>query len=144
MNKLFRKLFPSKEIRAYRKMRRRHKREMVKLAKKVRPFDYGWLDELVLTQIKHMYEYFSAGDNVWQTDETRLPIMEQLKHVLDLYDEMDHLWDDHIREHIENEDGSITPTEESSKSYIKRKDREMELYEEIYSYIGSNLQWWWD
>ena len=144
MKKLFRKLFPSKEMRAYNKMYRKHRKELVKLAKKDRDWDYGWLDEFVLTKIRHIYEYFSERNNVWQTDETLNDILEQLKHVLDLYEELDHLWDDHIREHINNDDGSITPTEASANSYIKRRNREQELYEEIYSYIGKHIQWWWD
>ena len=115
-----------KEMRAYRKMHRRHRRELVKLVKKVREFDWGWLDELVLTQIKHMHEYFSAGNNVWQTDETRLPIVEQLKHVLDLYEELDSVGDDGTMDHMQ----------------IIR--REQELFEEIYSYVGLHLQEWWD
>ena len=126
MKKLFRKLFPSKEMRAYRKMYRRHRRELVKLAKQVREWDYGWIDGLVLTQIKHMYEYFSAGNNVWQTDETRLPIVEQLKHVLDLYEELDSVGD-----------GSAT-------NYAQIRIREQELFEEIYNYVGCHLQEWWD
>ena len=126
MKKLLRTLFPSKEMRAYRKMHRRHKRELVKLAKTIREWNYGWIDELVLTQIKHMHEYFSAGNNVWQTDETRLPIVEQLKHVLDLYDEMDNLW------------------ESSTKDCGQVLKREQELYEEIYGYIGAHLKEWWD
>lgn len=125
MKKLFRKLFPSKEIRAYRKMYRRHRQEMIKLAKEVREWDYSWINELLLTQIKHMYEYFSAGNNVWQTDETRLPIVEQLKHVLDLYDELEHLWG-------------------ADKDYKASLVREQELYEEIYSYVGCRLKEWWD
>ena len=126
MKKLFRRLFPSKEMRAYNKMYRRHSTELVKLAKKVCPFDYGWLDELVLTQIKHMHEYFSAGNNVWQTDETRLPIVEQLKHVMDLYEELDSVWND------------------GATNYMQISIREQELYEEIYSYVGLHLQEWWD
>ena len=125
LRRLWKRLFPSKEMRAYRKMHRRHRREMVRLAKKVHEWDYGWIDELVRTQIKHMYEYFSEDNNVWQTDETRLPIVEQLKHVLDLYDELDNLW-------------------ESDKDYASSLTREWELYEEIYSYIGTNLKSWWD
>ena len=144
MKNLFRKIFPSKEVCAYRKMHRRHRKELMKLAEETREWDWGWLDDAVRIRIKHMYEYFSTGNNVWQTDETRLSIIEQLKHVLDLYDELDHLWDDHTRGHIVNEDGSITPTEASTKSYIEKINREQELYEEIYSYIGKYIQWWWD
>ena len=126
MKKLFRKLFPTKEMRAYRKMYRRHRKELMKLAEDTREWSWGWLDDAVRIRIKHMHEYFSAGNNVWQTDETRLPIIEQLKHVLDLYDELDHLWD-----------GESTDLDVICK-------REQELYEEIYSYIGCTLQHWWD
>ena len=125
MKKLFRKLFPSKEMRAYDKMHRRHRRELIKLVKTVREWDYGWIDELLLTQIKHMYEYFSDGNNVWQTDETRLPIVEQLKHVLDLYEELDGLWG-------------------KNKDYMDSLNREQELYKEIYSYVGCHIKEWWD
>ena len=133
-----------KEMRAYRKMYRRHRRELVKLAKQDRDFDYGWLDEFVHTKIKHMYEYFSNGNNVWQSEDSLGEILEQLKHVLDLYYEMDHLWDDYESSAIKNDDGSITATSESAKKFLYIKNREQELYEEIYSYIGRFIQYWWD
>ena len=144
LRKFWKKLFPSKEMRAYNKMYRRHRKELVKLAKSVRPFDWGWLDELVLTQIKHMHEYFSAGNNVWQTDETRLPIVEQLKHVLDLYEEIDNLDETYPSKCIHNDDGTVSATDESAQAYLKREERRIELYEEIYSYIGKYIEWWWD
>ena len=134
-----------KEMRAYNKMYRRHRKELVKLAKEVKPFDWGWLDELVLVQIKHMHKYFSAGNNVWQTDETRLPIVEQLRHVLDLYEELDNkLYETYPHSSVTNDDGSITLTDEGMQNYRKREERRQELYEEIYSYIGKYIQWWWD
>lgn len=133
-----------KEMRAYRKMYRRHRKELIDLAKKDRDWDYGWLDEFVHTKIKHMYEYFSERNNVWQTDESLNEILEQLKHVLDLYDEMDGLWDNYESNRIENEDGSVTVTDEGAERYSYIRRREQELYEEIYSYIGKYIQWWWD
>ena len=144
MKKLFRKLFPSKEMRAYRKMYRRHRRELVKHAKGTREWDYGWLYDSTIMQIRHMYEYYTARNNVWQSDESLNEIVEQLKHVLDLHYEMDHLWDNHTGGHVENEDGSITVTEESANSYLRIQNREQELYEEIFAYIGRQIQWWWD
>lgn len=144
MKKLFRKIFPSREMRAYRKMYRRHRRELIKLSKKDRDWDYGWLDEFVLTKIKHMYEYFSERNNVWQSDEPLNEILEQLKHVLDLYEEMDGLWDNYESNRIENEDGSVTVTDDGAKKYLAIKNREQALFEEIYSYIGRFIQYWWD
>lgn len=83
-----------KEKQAYRKMQKKHTKVLIKLAKEDRDFDWSYLHELVITKIKHMYEYYSNGNNVVQTDETRIPICVQLNHVLQLQDEIDHLYDD--------------------------------------------------
>ena len=144
MKKLFKKLFPSKEMRAYNKMHRRHRRELVKLAKTTKEWDYGWLYDSTIMQIRHMYEYYTARNNVYQSDESLLSLIDSLKYVLDLDNELEHLWDDHIRGHVVNEDGSITSTEESAKSFIDKSKREQELYQEIYSHIAYNIMTWWD
>ena len=128
MKKLFKRLFPSKEMRAYRKMYHRHRKELVQLAKQDRDFDWGWLYEFTIMKIKHMYEYFSEGNNVCQSEESLNEILSQLKHVLNLNEELDSLW---------NTDGD-------TKGYLEKQKREQELYEEIYSYIGKYIQWWWD
>lgn len=144
MKKLLRKLFPSKEMRAYRKMHRRHRKELIKHAKETREFDWGWLHDSVIMQIRHMHEYYTERNNVWQTDETLIPIIQSLKYVLNLNDEIDHLWNDHIRGHITNDDGSITPTDESAQSFIEKTNKEIALYKEIYMHISDNLLTWWD
>lgn len=144
MNKLFKKLFPSKEMRAYNKMYRRHRRELVKLAKTIREWDYGWLYDSTIMQIRHMYEYYTARNNVYQSDESLLSLIDSLKYVLDLNNELEHLWDNHVNDCIVNDDGSIHATEESAKRFIDKSKREQELYQEIYNYIGSNILTWWD
>lgn len=144
MQRFFRKLFPSKEMRAYRKMYRRHKKELVDYAKKIREWDYGYLHDSVMMQIRHMYEYYSAGNNVWQSEESKNQIIEQLKHVLDLNDKFDTVWDDWDRGYIVNDDKSVTPIERSTKTYFEARNNVTKLYEEIYSYIGKNIEWWWD
>lgn len=125
MKKFWRRIFKSKERRAYNKMHCRHRKELIKLAKNDGEWDCDFLHELVITKVRHMHEYYSAGNNVWQTDKTRLPIIEQLKHVLDLQDELDNLWD------------GI-----NDLSFVWK--REVEIYKEIYTYIGEHLQEWWD
>ena len=128
MKKLFRRLFPSKEMRAYRKMYRRHRKELVQLAKQDRDFDYGWLYDFTIMKIKHMYDYFSEGNNVCQSEESLNEILSQLKYVLELHEELDSLWD----------------TDGDTNGCLDRWKREQELYEEIYSYIGKTILYWWD
>lgn len=110
-----------KEMRSYYKMKRRHRKALIKLAKEDRDFDWEYLHTLVITKIRHMYEYFSAGNNVWQTDETRLPTIEELKHVLDMQEEMD--------------------KEVNGRFYVEKRT---EQYKAMYEYIASKMLRWWD
>ena len=147
MMKLFRKLFPTKETRAYNKMHRKHRRELIKLAKEDAEWDWEFLHTLVLTKIRHMYEYYKEGNCVWQSDETLLPTIAELKHVLDLQAELDGLFDDvPAPERKKNDDGSITFTwnEEARALRDKAYNREDEIYKEIYCYIAEHLRGWWD
>lgn len=146
MKKLFRRLFPNKEQRAFRKMHRRHRKELVKYAKQIGEWDWGWLHDSIIMQIRHMHEYYTAGNNVWQDDEKRLMVIEQLKHILDLDAEIDRMQDDDNGVEYVHEDGKCTAI--FPDDYKERMDKwykkERELYEELYGSIGKNLRWWWD
>lgn len=146
MKKLFRRLFPSKEIRAFLKMHRRHKKELVKHAKETGEWDWCWLHDSIIMQIRHMYEYYTAGNNVWQADETRLPIIEQLKHILDVNAEIDKMQDDDYGAEYVWEDGRLKATyPDDFRERVEQHDKkEQELYMELYSSIGRDLRWWWD
>ena len=121
-----------KEKCAYRKMRRRHKKELIKLVKADRPWDHCYLHDLVITKIKHMYEYYSSGNNVWQTDETRVPICVGLNHVLQLQNELDNLYSDWY--------DSKYSVDEITQIW----EKESELYKSIYKFIGEHMEEWWD
>lgn len=137
-----------KEKRNYHKLYRKHRKTMIKLAKEDKDFDWGYLHSLVITKIKHMYEYYTAGDNVWQTDETRLTIVETLKHVLDLQEELDNLFKvkiDNIEyDHSIKGTTTVTYSEDAKRALGYKYQREQDLYKEIYSYIGEYIQLWWD
>lgn len=146
MSKLLRKLFPSKEMREYRKMHRRHRNELVKHAKETGEWDWCWLHQSVIMQIRHMHEYYSAGNNVWQVDESRLKVVDQLQRILDMEEEINRLENDHLGlEWIDHGDRIefIKPDDYREKSDAKEK-RILELYQEIYSSIGRDIHWWWD
>ena len=121
-----------KEKQAYRKMQKKHTKALIKLAKEDRDFDWSYLHDLVITKIKHMYEYYSAGNNVWQTDETRIPICAQLNHILQMQEEIDHLYD------------NIDPTKLSSEASVDLLKKESELYKSIYKFISEHIEEWWD
>ena len=135
--------------RAYKKMYRKHQKELKKLVKADAEWDWSFLHDFVITKIRHMHEYYVAGNNVWQTDETRLPTIEQLKHVLDLQDELDNLFSNPelIRPVVTKKDnGSLefSWTEEAKALSDAAYKREDEIYKEMYAYIGEHLREWWD
>lgn len=148
MNKLFRKLFPSKEMREYRKMHRRHRKELVKLAKETCPFDWHWLHEMTLMQVRQMFEYYVDGNNVWQIDESRFEIIEQLKEVLDTQEAIERNYEDDCGlEFVCDEDGNIIKTirpDDYSERVLHNYDEEIYLYEKFYTLIGKNILKWWD
>lgn len=123
MSRLFNRLFPSKDMREYLKEHRKRRKELVKLAKNTYEFDYGYFHRMVIMQIIHMLEYYSEGHNVLQTDETRLCIVKQLQHILDIESEINIL-------------------EEANSPEAENKI--LELYAELYKSIGENLRNWWD
>lgn len=134
-------------MKEYKKMYKKHQKELIKLAKESEDWDWYYLHNLVMTKIRHMYEYYSAGNNVWQSDETLLPTIDELKHVLDLQYELEHLFDNISRpEMTKNEDNSLTFTwtDEAKSLSDAAYEREDEIYKEIYTYIGEHLREWWD
>ncbi len=122
MLKIFKRIYNQfdKEMRAYYKMRRKHRKALIKLAKEDKDVDWEYLHILVLTKIKHMHEYFSSGNCVSECEETP-NIIAELKHVLDLQNEID-----------------------TQKPHFFIGDFEVKKYKEIYSYIGNNILGWWD
>ena len=137
----------SKEYRAYKKMHNKHRKELIKLAKNDFEWDWCFFHELVITKIRHMYEYYKAGNHVFQSEESLTPTIDSLKHVLDLQEEMDHLFDNLPGPEVTfNRDGSMTITYSDEASAIRDRayEREDEIYEEMYTYIGEHLRGWWD
>ena len=146
MKKLLKKLFPNKEMKAYRKMAERHRKELIKLARETREWEWSYLHDTILTQIKHMYEYYSAGNNVWQIDESRLEIVKQLNYVLGLNSKLEELSNNKCGATYTIVNGKLKA--EYPDDYLKRVENnikeENELYVELYSYIGKHIREWWD
>ena len=146
IQKLFRRLFPGKERRAFNKMRRRHYNELISLTKETREWDWSWLHRMVIMQIKHMHEYYTAGNNVWQSDETKIPIIEQLNKILELEKELDRLeyMDFGVTYVFENGKVTCTCPDNFNEKYRKNEEEIQQTYEELYGLIGKNLRFWWD
>lgn len=137
----------SKEMREYKKMHHKHQKELIQMAKDDYEWDWGFLHDLVITKIRHMYEYYSAGNNVCQSEESLQRTLDTLKHVLDLQNELDTLWDDQCeatREEIDDYIVQLTMSDEDVQKNNEKRERELEIYKEMYAYIGQWMPYWWD
>lgn len=138
----------NKEMRAYNRLHRKHHNELIKLVKEDAEWDWEYLHTLIITKIRHMYEYYTAGNNVWQTDETLLPIIEELKHILDLQKELDGLYDKydpHIEMEFDDDNKIKLKSDDNAiELFEKHAQEEDKLYKEIYQNIGEHLREWWD
>lgn len=146
MKKLWNRIFIDKEQRAYNKMHHKHQKELIKLAKETGEWDWLWLHDMVIMQVQHMYEYYTANNCVWQSDETKLPIIDQLRHILDLQKELDTLWDNVTIDKYDDPEDWLNHkvSDEQCEKWRQTSEREHEIYKEIYTYIGENIQGWWD
>ena len=76
----------------YLKDLRRHKKELIKIAKTAYPWDYGWILDFIVEHLKMMRDYYALGYNVWglDTDEedSRLNIANKLIYEYESYLEL--------------------------------------------------------
>lgn len=116
-----------KKYRAYYKLHRKHRRELIRMAKQTADFDYACLHNLVVMKIRQMLEFYVAGNNVWQSRESHENVIETLANATRLAEDIETVWENW--------------TDDSAKTYL---EREAELYKEFYIYIGENIMYWWD
>lgn len=126
------------EKRAYRRMTHRHRKELIKEVKNnTYDFDFDELHSLVMLKIKHFYEYYNQNKNVWQTETSRQKVLEELKEILTLNEELENLF---------NKEESIF-FEFQKENYPSSRSifyKEKELYQILYTSIGRNIMNWWD
>lgn len=116
-----------KEYRTYYKLHRKHRRELIRMAKQTADFDYAYLHDLVVMKLQQMLEYYVAGNNVWQSRESHENAIETLAHALQIAEDIEAVWENWPADSV--------------KTYW---EREVELYKEFYTYIGENIMYWWD
>lgn len=100
----------------YNKMRRKHRKELIKLAKEDQDFDYEYLHSLVVVKLKNMYEFYSQGHAEFLVESDLNQILETLEHAINIADKID---------------------------MVPEPTRVKELYQEFYEYIGKNIMLWW-
>ena len=96
---------------------RKHRKELIKLCKHTKDYDWEYLDELVRTKIHHFLEFYELG--ICNTsDEEVKKVIKSLRNILGYYNIVDEC--------------------------IYDPEAEQKAYENIYAQIGKNIMTWWD
>ena len=143
----------SNKAQDYRKMHRTHRKTMIDLAKRDADWDWVYLHSFVMAKIQHMYEMYTEGYSIFQTEESLKVCIDSLQHILNLQAEIDALSkEDVLRGNMTAkrmeicEDGSYVSTidEVIDRSIAEHNKRINDLYTEMYAYIGQHMQYWKD
>lgn len=100
----------------YNKMRHKHRKELIDLAKEDQDFDYEYLHSLVVVKLKNMYEFYSQGHAEFLSELDLNQILETLEYAINIADKID---------------------------MVPEPTKIKELYQEFYEYIGQNIMLWW-
>ena len=152
-----------KEKRAFKKMRRKHKKELRKLIKEDVPWNWECLHELIVLKIKQTYEYFEAGNCIIQAKEGVTKVLQSINKVLNILNQMNHC-DDAYNAYNEQypmpfprfelcgEDGLYKivfdePDEihkERHRIWTESKENYAKLFEKFYKELGKQMPKWFD
>ena len=148
-----------KEKRRYRKFRKKYRRELLKLAKADRCWDWGFMVDILLHMLKGRLTFYKNGDNVWQSEESLTEVISTLEEAIRLleyaYDDSNFMFHD-VKEYfakwidnpITKEKNSIKVFESSPKhtteEYKEMAEKENSAWIEAFNYIGKYIRYWWD
>ena len=137
-----------KEKKKYLKIRREHKKALMRLVKKDADYDWSFLHDLVCCKIKNMAEFYEKGFGVAQLEKSRLEVLESINGALKIIEEIDHCWDEYFHSVLRRVGTEslidLELIDEERWMATKASENEMELYKRLYSYIGEHLREWWD
>lgn len=148
-----------KEIKRYRKFQKKYIKELVKLAKADRGFDWSFMVDILLHMLKGRLTYYKNGDNVWQSEESLNEIVMSLEEAIRLleyaYDDSNFSFDD-VKEYFANLIDNPTPKENgvidlfetcpkhTKEEYKEMAEKENNAWIEAFNYIGKYIRYWWD
>ncbi len=146
-----------KRSRTYKQMMKKYHKSITKLGKDLskNPWEWSYLSETIIEFLRFMRDYYTAGENVWQTDDTRLPIIESLNAAIHEYDRWQECEHDYVKTFIEEGDyfRDLHTDAIISKTHFAIKDRKtgnITQYDDEPDFIieksgltGTNMYYWY-
>lgn len=121
-------------LRRYRKAQKKYEKQLISYIKEEeKPYDWFSMVEILIKMIKRRLDYYSCGDNVWQTDEACKSVVETLKIAYQLG--VDAIARDNIIPNAKN----------CTYADVVEDDKQVQdAYIKFFSYVAANMRSWWD
>lgn len=121
----------------------RKSKEIIKVAKEWRPYDYGYTMKIFVKCLEEMLKYYEEGKGVQQTDESANEIKDTLKEAIRLWKTAEEYeYSEYDRR--EKLSGESSTTEELKEFWKREEKLEKEKYDDFFLYVSNNFRKWWD
>lgn len=104
----------------FRRKRKKAKKKLIKAAKRFRPYDYGFILDLVDIALEDFEDFYSSGIYVLQVDESRCEIASSIK------------------------EARAKLSEYYDKESSPENDPAQKKIEEFFALLGKYIRTWWD
>lgn len=140
---------------SYYRMMRYYRKKLTRSARGFQPYDWGFFIDNLRITLEWMEAYFDLGYNVFQSEETRVPIQQSLEEVCDLLEaaaedtEITESYGETLEEwvnRLNNSDNQRSDEElEQYRARIEEQEaKRTELYKKAFAKIAEDFRTWWD
>lgn len=140
---------------SYHKMMRHYRKKLTQSARGFQPYDWGFFIDNLRITLEWMEAYYDLGYNVFQSEETRVPIQQSLEEVCDLLEEaaedteITENYGETLESWIEKLNNSDNQrADEDAAEYRTRieaqEKKRTELYKKAFAKIAEDFRTWWD
>lgn len=142
----------SKEFKRFWKAEKKYKKALIKYIKKEESsYDSYQFPAIIMMMLKRRLEYYTQGDNVWQSEDSQKLVIKSLEKAVSLgeyaLDDYNFYYEDE-KEYFKRMDHDHLDIKDYPHHTIEEKvamfKKERQAYSDWFSYIGEHFDEWWD
>lgn len=142
----------SKEYKRFLKAEKRYKKALIKYIKKEEnSFDSYQIPVILMMMLKRRLEYYTQGDNVWQSEDSQKLVIQSLEKAVSLgkyaMDENNFRFEDE-KEYLKKKEHGPLKFQDYPYHTLEEKyemlEKERTAYKQWFVYIAEHLNEWWD
>lgn len=140
----------------YERMSKKHKKALKKAAKNFKPWEYSYFMDVLYEMLSYMKDYYIGGYNVWQSDESLIPLLQSLitaynaiKDIQEFKFEapVNEFYLAHPPKNLDDVTSNRYTEEQAAalkQSHIESSELKKEMYATLFNTIRDHIDEWWD